>query len=68
MANVYVQIMKRIREKGISFKEDERNRVNKLLATKLTVPKQKELEDQLNVLLSFRDITSSQGSTEKLEL
>lgn len=68
MANVYVQIMKRIREKGISFKEDERNRVNKLLATKLTVPKQKELEDRLNVLLSFRDITSSQGSTEKLEL
>lgn len=60
--------MKRIREKGISFKEDERNRVNKLLATKLTVPKQKELEDRLNVLLSFRDITSSQGSTEKLEL
>lgn len=68
MANVYVQIMKRIREKGISFKEEERNRVNKLLATKLTISKHKELEDRLNVLLSFRDVTSSQGSTEKLEL
>lgn len=66
-ATVYLQIMKRIREKGISFKDDEKVRVSKLLSTtKLTPQKKKELEDRLNVLLSFRDATS--GSGEKSEL
>lgn len=59
--------MKQIREKGISFKDDEKVRVSKLLSTtKLTPQKKKELEDRLNVLLSFRDATS--GSGEKSEL
>lgn len=66
MGTVYLQIMKRIREKGISFKEDERNRVSKLLSTKLTPQKKKELEDRLNVLLSFRDATT--GNSDKSEL
>lgn len=67
MATVYLQIMKKIREKGISFKDDERSRVSKILATKLTPQKKRELEDRLNVLLSFRDVTGS-GSGDKSEL
>lgn len=67
MATVYLQIMKKIREKGISFKDDERSRVSKILATKLTPQKKRELADRLNVLLSFRDVTSS-GSGDKSEL
>lgn len=65
-AAVYVQVMKRIREKGISFKEEERTRVKKLLATKLTPQKKKELENRLNILISFRD--TSHSSSEKEEL
>lgn len=61
MGTVYLQVMRRIREKGISFKEDERSRVTKLLATRLAPPKKKDLEDRLNVLLSFRDATSGVG-------
>lgn len=72
MGHVYLQIMNKIREKGISFKDDEKSRVGKLLktASKLTPQKKRELEDRLNVLLSFRDITlsSSESSSEKSEL
>lgn len=60
--------MKRIREKGISFKDEERNRVTKLLSTKLSSQKKKELEDRLNVLLSFRDVSSSTKEGERAEL
>lgn len=65
---VYLQIIKRIREKGVSFKEDERIRVTKLLGTKITPQKKKELEDRLNILLSFRDVSEEQGTNDKLEL
>lgn len=50
----------------MSFREDEKARVAKLLTTKLAPTKKKELEDRLNVILSFRDIT--QSSSEKMEL
>lgn len=50
----------------MSFREEEKARVNKLLATKITKEKKKELGDRLNVILSFRDTT--QASSEKMEL
>lgn len=65
MGAVYVQIMKRIREKGISFQDDERNRVTKLLTTsKLSDQKKKDLNDRLNILLSFSDRSNSDERSE----
>ena len=65
MGAVYVQIMKRIREKGISLQDDERNRVTKLLTTsKLSDQKKKDLNDRLNILLSFSDRSNSDERSE----
>lgn len=45
--------MKRIREKGAGFVENEVQRINQLLLGKVVATKRKELTERLNILKAF---------------
>eukprot|EP00811_Abedinium_folium_P007918 NODE_17307_length_950_cov_6.518834.p1 GENE.NODE_17307_length_950_cov_6.518834~~NODE_17307_length_950_cov_6.518834.p1 ORF type:complete len:283 (-),score=74.22 NODE_17307_length_950_cov_6.518834:101-844(-) len=54
-APMYVKILERLQSKGISYIEDERARVTKLIAGKVTPAKKEELQDKLKVLAVFAE-------------
>lgn len=62
-ANVYVTIMKKVQEKGISFVQAERQRVKQLLTGKIIDAKKKELNLRLNILKAF-EVSNEQIKTE----
>ena len=50
----YVSIMKKIKEKGLVYIEDEIKRITKMMAEKITEKKKKLFESKLNILASFQ--------------
>lgn len=62
-AEVYIQVMSKVMEKGVDFVRDERQRIDKLLKEKFSEKKRKELTQKRNVLESFnlKDDSEFQG-------
>lgn len=52
-ANIYVKIMEKAIERGVVFYDSEKQRVQNLLAGKLSDTKKKELQGRLNIIESF---------------
>eukprot|EP00112_Aurelia_sp_Birch-Aquarium-sp1_P025034 Seg814.4 transcript_id=Seg814.4/GoldUCD/mRNA.D3Y31 product="Endoplasmic reticulum resident protein 29" protein_id=Seg814.4/GoldUCD/D3Y31 len=50
----YVNVMKKIKEKGLMYIEDEIRRITKMIAEKITEKKKKSFESKLNILASFQ--------------
>lgn len=61
---LYVNIMKKIKELGLDFIETEKQRVNKLLKDKITDKKREVFRTRLDILTSFQHLSSR----EKAEL
>lgn len=53
-AAIYVKTMKKIMEKGLEFLETEVKRVEKLKDGKVSDKKKEQLNDRLNILISFK--------------
>ncbi|XP_020894627.1 endoplasmic reticulum resident protein 29 [Exaiptasia diaphana] len=62
--DLYIKIMKKVKEKGVEFIDIEIQRVNKLLKDKITVKKRKLFQSRLDILTSFQHLSVR----EKVEL
>lgn len=65
-AQVYLKIMDKVIDNGESFVDNEQNRIEALLNTKLSDNKKSELKGRLNVLLSFKKnkVVSDQSNSD----
>ncbi|XP_041972590.1 endoplasmic reticulum resident protein 29 [Aricia agestis] len=61
---IYKMIMEKIIEKGNDFIKTENERVQKLLNTKISDAKKKELENRINILQSFQFSDKRKGKEE----
>lgn len=59
--------MQKVIDKGEGFIASENERVKKLLDSKLSPEKKKELNSKLNILLSFSEIVVGDSHTKKVE-
>lgn len=64
IAQIYVLIMQRTLERGISFIGAEQMRLQQLLSGKISDQKRKEINQKLNILSSFHVIGTPEPRTE----
>eukprot|EP01001_Neometanema_parovale_P009545 NODE_5783_length_909_cov_213.847328_g5558_i0.p1 GENE.NODE_5783_length_909_cov_213.847328_g5558_i0~~NODE_5783_length_909_cov_213.847328_g5558_i0.p1 ORF type:complete len:259 (+),score=95.47 NODE_5783_length_909_cov_213.847328_g5558_i0:54-779(+) len=54
-AKAYANVMKKIADKGVEFVSNEKKRLEKLLTSKITDEKKKQMRHKLNILSSFTE-------------